>query len=75
MASLKSPITLVMILVIGILVCVFISTDKEGNPILDEDEKEFQEFLNSKNKIEEKKVKPTKKTVEKTTKKKGTKKK
>jgi len=53
MASLKSPFTMIMILVIGVLVCIFISTDKEGNPILTEDEKEFQEFLEQKNKRQE----------------------
>lgn len=53
MAALKSPFTLIMILVIGILVCIFISTDKEGNPIITEEEKEFQEFLEQKNKSQE----------------------
>ncbi len=50
LASLKSPFTLIMILVVGILVCVLLSVDKEGNPILEEEEKEFLEYLNNKEK-------------------------
>lgn len=44
LAALKSPLTMIMILIIGILVCIFFSTDKNGNPILDEEEKEYLEF-------------------------------
>lgn len=44
LASFKNPFVMVMIFVIGLLTCIFISTDKEGNPILDENEKEFLEF-------------------------------
>lgn len=60
LAVLKSPLTMIMILVIGVLVCIFFSTDKEGNPILDEEEKEyleFQEYLKEKRKREKKKSK------------------
>lgn len=49
-ASFKSPFMLVMILIIGLLFCIFISTDKEGNPIFTEEEKELQEFLKFQNK-------------------------
>ena len=42
-ASLKNPITLVTILIIGIIVCVLKNTDKDGNP-LDVTE-EYKEFL------------------------------
>ena len=48
---------MIMILIIGILICAFISTDKEGNPILDEEEKEyleFKEYLKKKKKNEKK---------------------
>ncbi len=57
LAALKSPLTMIMILVIGILLCVFFSTDKDGNPILDEEEKEyleFQEYLKEKKKSKSK---------------------
>ncbi len=42
--SLKSPFVMAMILLIGIMVCFLVSTDKNGNPILTEDEKEFLKF-------------------------------
>lgn len=58
-SSFKSPVTLVMILIIGILVCIFLSLDKDGNPILDDEEKEFFEFLEMKYKSENKKGKNT----------------
>ncbi len=45
LSSFKSPVTLILILVIGVLVCILLSTDKDGNPILDEKEKEYEEFL------------------------------
>ena len=57
LSALKSPFTMIMILIIGILICAFISTDKEGNPILDEEEKEyleFKEYLKEKKKNEKK---------------------
>jgi len=61
LSSLKSPFTLIMVLVVGILVCVLLSVDKEGNPILEEDEKEFLEYLNNKEKetktLKQKKIK------------------
>lgn len=43
--SLKSPFVLAMILLIGILLCVFVSIDSKGNVILTEEEKEYIEFL------------------------------
>lgn len=69
-ASFKSPFVMIMILVIGVLACIYISTDKEGKPILDEEEKEFQEFLKNK---EEQEIKKEEKEVKKssTTKKKS----
>lgn len=50
LASFKSPFVLVMILIIGLLFCVFVSMDKEGKPILTEEEKELQEFREYQNK-------------------------
>lgn len=47
--SIRSPFALVMILIIGILLCVLVSTDSKGNPILTEEEKEYMEFLEQKN--------------------------
>lgn len=58
LATLKSPLTMIMIFIIGVLICVYVSTDKNGNPILDEEEKEyleFQEYLKEKRKRERKK--------------------
>lgn len=55
MSSLKNPLVSMMILIIGFLICYLISTDRNGNPILDEEEQEFQEFLDNKNKEEGKK--------------------
>lgn len=52
LSSLKSPFTMIMILIIGILICILTSIDKDGNPILEEDEKEFQKFLIKKEKKE-----------------------
>ncbi len=75
-SSLKSPFVMTMILIIGILICVLLSTDKEGNVLLDEQEREYQEFLkyqkekdfNKKNQQEEipQKKKPSKKKITKT---------
>ncbi len=42
--ALKSPIITILILVNGILVCVFASIDRHGNIILNEEEQEYQEF-------------------------------
>lgn len=56
LSSFKSPLTMVMIFIIGILVCIFISLDNEDNPILDEEEKEFREYLEKK-KLEKKEKK------------------
>lgn len=64
LSSLKSPFTMIMILIIGILICILTSIDKDGNPILEEDEKEFQKFLTKKEKKE-----VTKKNKKKTNKK------
>lgn len=58
MAAFKSPLTMIMILVIGILVCVLVSTDKEGNPIITEEEKEYEEFLKYKENSEKEKKSP-----------------
>lgn len=45
----KSPVVLVLILFIGILICFLVSTDQEGKPLLNEEEAEFQAFLEKKN--------------------------
>lgn len=68
MAAFKSPITMVLILVIGILVCVLVSTDKEGNPIITEEEKEYEEFLKYKENSEKEKKSTKTKEVKNTTK-------
>lgn len=54
LASLKSPLTMIMIFVAGVLFCIFISMDKNGNIILDEDEVLFMEYLKEKKKKEKK---------------------
>jgi len=43
--SLRSPFVLVMILIIGILLCIFVSTDSKGNAILTDEEREYMDFL------------------------------
>lgn len=58
--SLRSPFILVMILVIGILLCVLVSTDSKGNAILTEEEKEYMDFLESKNKKKKEKTETSK---------------
>lgn len=50
LGAFKNPITMVLIFIVGVLACIFISTDKNGNPIIDEDEKEFEEFIKNKDK-------------------------
>lgn len=42
--SLRSPFTMVMILLIGILICMLLSMDSNGEPILTDEEKEYREF-------------------------------
>lgn len=53
-AALKNPLSMVMILIAGVIACVFLSMDKEGNPILDEDEKEMAEFRKYKKELQTK---------------------
>lgn len=64
--SLRSPLTLIMIMIIGIITCVLVSTDSKGNIILTKEEKEYLEFLeskkNKKENQEEKETKEKKKT-------------
>lgn len=50
LAALKSPLTMIMIFVVGVLFCIFISMDKNGNIILDDDEVLFMEYLKEKKK-------------------------
>lgn len=52
MKSMRSPFNLFLILITGILMCILVSTDAKGNPILDEEQKEYFEFLEYKNKKE-----------------------
>lgn len=47
MSSFKNPFVMVMILIIGILICFFVSTDKTLKPI-DISEEEYMEFKNKK---------------------------
>lgn len=73
LSAFKSPLTMVMILIIGILTCVFVSTDKDGNPVMSEEEKELEEFREYKKKQVEKEAMPKKAAASKTsTKKKST---
>lgn len=65
LSSLKNPFTLVMILIIGLLFCYLISTDKNGNPIFTEEEKEFLEYQKEKNKPKVNKKKNKKKEISK----------
>lgn len=53
--SLKSPFVMGMVMLIGIMVCFLTSTDKNGNPILTEEEIEFQKYREEKEKAEKKK--------------------
>lgn len=69
MASFKSPITMVLILFIGVLTCVLVSTDKEGNPIVEKDDQEFLDYLKEKNKLSDKKTKADKNSKTKNSKK------
>lgn len=47
--SLKSPLVMVLILAIGIVICLLISTDKSLTPIdISDDDKEFLEFKKNK---------------------------
>lgn len=54
-SSFKNPFTLIMILIIGLLVCYLISTDKNGNPIFTEEEKEFWGYKKEKQKANKQK--------------------
>ena len=54
---------MIMILIIGVLVCFLVSTDKEGKAILTEDEKEFLEFKEYKKNNKNEVVEPVKKTT------------
>lgn len=72
LSSFKNPFTMVMIFIIGLLGCILLSTDSDGKPILEQDEKEFQEFLKGKNEtekevkeVESKKIKKETKSVSK----------
>lgn len=49
LSSLKSPFVMFMIFVVGMLICYFLSLDSNGNLIMSEEEKEYQEFLEYQN--------------------------
>lgn len=52
LAALKKPVITILILINGILLCIFMSIDKHGNIILNKEEqeyKEFKEYLDHKN--------------------------
>lgn len=54
-SSLKNPITMILIFIIGIVVCIFISTDKNMKPVdVDINDEEFILYLKNKNKKENK---------------------
>ncbi len=63
LASFKNPLVLLLILVIGLLFCFLISTDKDGKPILTEKEKLMQEFREYKRMKKKNKKKKEKKEV------------
>lgn len=63
----KSPFTLVIILVLGVLVCYILSIDKDGN-VIDVDD-EYKEFILYKEKQKNKKTNNKKTTTKKVTKK------
>lgn len=63
LASFKNPLVLLLILVIGLLFCFLISTDKDGKPILTEKEKLMQEFREYKKMKKKKKKEKEKKEV------------
>lgn len=42
--SLQKPIFVILILVDGLFLCIYASIDKKGNLILDDEEKEYEEF-------------------------------
>ncbi len=53
LSALKSPLIAVLILINGIFLGIYVSIDKQGNLILDDEEKEYEEFrqyLNKKKK-------------------------
>ena len=50
LSSLKSPIVMVVVMLIGIMVCMFISIDKDKNQIDVEDKSEFLRFKEEKEK-------------------------
>ncbi len=53
LSALKSPLVTILILINGVLLCIFLSIDKHGNIVLDDEEKEYEEFkeyLDKKNK-------------------------
>ncbi len=51
-SAFKSPLVSILILVIGILICYLISTDKNGEVIPDQDEKAFRKYMQKKMKAE-----------------------
>ena len=55
MSSLKNPLVMALILAIGIIVCLLVSTDSNLKPKLTDEEKEFLEFQNYKKEEEKKK--------------------
>ncbi len=52
LASFRNPFVIGMIFIIGVIVCIFLSIDKDGNPILDPEEEAFYEFKEQKKKQE-----------------------
>ncbi len=55
LSMLKNPIIATLILGNGVLLCIFLSIDNKGNLILDEEEKEYEEFKEYLSKKENKK--------------------
>ena len=62
--SFQNPITMILIMIMGIILCFLISTDKDGIPKDITKEKEFIEFLEAKRKSEKNIKKAAEKTKE-----------
>ena len=63
LSAFKSPFVMIMFLVIGLLFCYLVSTDKNGNPIITQEELDLQEFKDYKKFIKYKKKMEKKKGI------------
>ena len=63
LSAFKSPFVMIMFLVIGLLFCYLVSADKNGNPIITQEELDLQEFKDYKKFIKYKKKMEKKKGI------------